>query len=309
MRLFMACSGMMLGAYEHLRSRFLTPGNTFNELRSYVELEYFTGHTLPRYGSCFFLDSGAFSAYSRGAPVTVDAYGEFLGRYSGQIEYYANLDAIPDGSVQRAAEDTRSNQRAFEAKGLSPIPVFHKGEPFSFLEEYIEQYPYLCLGGLVSDSDIDNEQFFNHVWKHFLTNPDGTPKLKVHAFGMTSLKLLKQYPWYSADSSTWLIHSKLGQIAVPTMKPDGSYDYNTKPWLLFTSEKSRAKEWYGYHIDSLDPTRLALVQQYLDSKQIKLDDLRGYPDWRFAANLEYWLDLQKFGSFPSRYVQAQVELL
>ena len=308
MKVFCACSGMMLAEYDFLRDRILKPERNFSELRSYVELEWFTGHTLPRFGKTFFLDSGAFSAHSVGREVDIDKYADFLHRYGSQMDYYANLDAIPKTSAEQAAKDTLAHQTILESYGLKPIPVFHKGEPWSFLEQYIERYPYLCLGGLVSDSDISNEQFFDYVWSRYLTKPDGSPKVKVHAFGMTSLELMLKYPWYSVDSSTWLIHAKLGQVVIPAKK-NGKYDYTRKPYILAVSEKASARQWLGWHIDTLNDDLKGPVLEYLTERGMEVEDLRGYPSWRFLCNLEYWVDVQAYAPFVDKYLPREVDLL
>lgn len=309
MIIFCACSGLMVGAYPHLQERVLKPERKFNELRSYAEMPWFTGTRYPKWGQLYFLDSGAFSAFSRGFPVELQRYGEFIQRYKASFDYYANLDAIPQNNdFAAAAQETLENQLRLEEMGLSPIPVYHKGEPEEYLVRYLEKYDYICLGGLVSDSTLSNEDFFEYVWGKYLANPDGTPKRKIHAFGMTSLKSMVAYPWYSVDSSTWLIHSKHGQIAVP-VKRSGKYDYTVKPYLIAVSDRSSAKQWMGWHIDTLPEEHRDEILGYLKEKDIDVEKLRGYPDWRFAANLEYWIDLQNYGTFCTKYVKKQHELL
>src|SRR5437868_5026601 len=100
------------------------------ELRSYAELFDFSGHTIPVFGSDFFLDSGAFSAMKQGFDINCGNYGRFLAKHSDRIHMYANLDAIPTSQrkdeVARAAQVTLENQKKLEEMGLKPVPVYHR---------------------------------------------------------------------------------------------------------------------------------------------------------------------------------------
>jgi hypothetical protein len=85
-----------------------------------------------------FLDSGAFSVYTRGEQIDIDAYIDFIRKKN--IKLYANLDVIKN------AEATLENQRYMEKQGLNPLPCFHIEEPFDFFEYYIKNYEYIGIG-------------------------------------------------------------------------------------------------------------------------------------------------------------------
>lgn len=90
-----------------------------------------------------FLDSGAYSASTQGASISVDDYAAYAHRYSALFSVVANLDVIGD------PEATARNQQALEDLGLNPLPVFHVGEPWIVLERLCERYDYIGLGGMV----------------------------------------------------------------------------------------------------------------------------------------------------------------
>ena len=295
MRIHLACVGMMCATYsETLTHRFLNPSPRFAELRSYFEWRGFTGHTLDIYGRPFFLDSGAFSAYSQGNPIEIEDYINFVKKYESQLDVYANLDAIPKEMTREArkvaAAETLKNQTLMEEAGLKPIPVFHMGEPWPYLKHYASSYDYMCIGGLVDTGAVD--EFLGEIWAEYLSKPDGTPKLKVHGFGMTSLKNLIAYPWYSVDSSTWLIHSKYGIVAFPDQNPDGSWNYRTRPTLVAITEDSSLKLENGKHYDNMGYAQKSRVRDYIKQYGFTLDDLRGTPQNRFVVNLEYWINVE-----------------
>lgn len=310
--IYLACSGMMFETYgAALISRFCHPYPKFAELRSFVELRYFDGHTLNRFGSPYFLDSGAYSAMASGKPVSLEDYSAFLRKYGEQVDYYANLDAIPpNAKADRAvwAQKTLDNQRYLEAQGFKPLPVFHLNEPWSFLEKYLDEYEYICLGGLVGGGD--NDRFLEEVWGKYLTDGAGRPKVKVHGFGMTTLRHLALYPWYSVDSSTWLIHSKLGIVAFPKqIDRHPGWDFSTAPTLLSLSDNSSLRQEEGRHYDNMTAPQQESVRNYLTSMGLSMLDLRGHPEQRFIANLQYWINVAKFGNLAKAFKGRSYDII
>ena len=100
------------------------------------------------------LDSGAFSVWNMGKTIDIYKYIEFI--KENDIEIYFNLDVIGD------VEGTKKNQKIMEDNGLNPIPVFHYGEPFEYLDWLVEQgYTYIGIGGTVGKSVQQREKFFN----------------------------------------------------------------------------------------------------------------------------------------------------
>lgn len=308
MKFYFACIGMMFASYPEQLRYLMQRG--FHELRSYAEIRGFNGHTLRIYGDDYFVDSGAFSLKSRDVPITIEEYTDFLLRYRDQIHIYANFDCIPkSGTTQAAtsaAEETLQNQKYMEARGLRPLPVFHKGEPLGYLQYYVDNYGYICIGGLV-DRFGTNRQFFNLIWRDYLSNPDGTPRLKVHSFGLSQMKYLLAYPWYSTDSSAWLIWSKYGFVAIPVRK-NGSYDYEQKPHVIAVSNETSQRQVLDGHIDTVAPAKRAEVLEYFQSRGWDLDLMRRKPVFRFIPNIEFYLDFQKQATFCTAYEPRQMTL-
>jgi len=139
-----------------------------------------------------FIDSGAFSAHSQGAVINLDEYIDFL--HELKPHFYVGLDDLKSYKI------TLENQRIMEDAGLKPAPTFHLGEPIQVLEQFIEKYDYIALGGMVGAGTSNIISFLNGVWAIILRKK---PKLKVHGFGLTTLKIIKQYPFYSVDSSSY----------------------------------------------------------------------------------------------------------
>lgn len=180
-----------------------------------------------------FLDSGAFSAYTQGVQIDIGAYCDYCHRNADIIEVASVLDAIGD------CDGTWRNQMAMEARGVRPLPCFHYGEPEDALKWYVERYDYITLGGMVPISTPQLILWLDRLWAEYLTHPDGTPKVKVHGFGLTSLTLMFRYPWFSVDSSTWVMWASNGMILVPGRA--GQVD---------VSNKSSRRKQRGQHLDA-----------------------------------------------------------
>jgi hypothetical protein len=151
-----------------------------------------------------FLDSGAFSAFSQGVSINVSNYIQYIHRYKHLITVYSNLDVI--GS----AEGTFANQKRIASEGLYPLPVFHVGEEWSYLSTYIEQYPYIALGGMVPYmKPAKRKALMAWLLKCFRM---AQGKAVYHGFGCTVCDIMCALPWYSVDSSTWLTGFRYGEV-------------------------------------------------------------------------------------------------
>jgi len=150
-----------------------------------------------------FFDSGAFSAYSRGYRIDLEDYGRFLLENQHFFTVYANLDVIGDWRA------TWDNQQKLEAMGLSPLPVFHYGEPWEYLEQLVRRYDYLALGGMAGVRS--KTKLVPWIAQCFCIIRSIKPHCRVHGFALTSPFLLRLFPWYSVDSSSYAA-SRYGQI-------------------------------------------------------------------------------------------------
>lgn len=220
-----------------------------------------------RDGVKVFLDSGAFSAFSKGVSVDLNKYCDYIHANQDIIEFPSVLDAIgdPDG--------TWRNQDAMERQGVRPLPCFHYGEPEVVLEYYVKNYEYITIGGMVPISTPQLLIWLDRIWTDYLTLPDGTPKVKVHGFGLTSLPLMFRYPWYSVDSSTWVQWAANGMILVPGRA--GQVD---------VSNKSSRRKQRGQHMDSVAPIETEAIENEIRSFGGDPDRLRDLYYSRWAWN-------------------------
>lgn len=311
MLIYLAGLGTIAKTYKDWLGMFQDP---LPELQSYWEIRNFDGHSLKKFGEPYLLDSGAFSAQRENVTIDVKDYAKYLQKYGEQCTGgYINLDKIPTKcSVDEAAFVTLQNQDYLESLGLTPIPVYHKGEDEKFLDIILDRgYEYMACGGLVDTGDeAGMDDFFDHIWKNKLTNPDGSPKLRVHAFGMTNISLMQKYPWYSCDSSTWLIQSRLGWQTIPKRGANG-WLWNEKPQQVAVSNESAARKLPGKHYDTMTKAQQETIDLWINEfhPEVNIDTLRDHPAPRLALNIYYWVQLQKNATWCTHYKTNEFSLL
>lgn len=162
--------------------------------------KYFKGGS-PR----FFLDSGAWSAFTLGSPIKMAEYIAFIKRFGHHFDVYSNLDDM------QAPERTWRNQMEMEDAGLHPLPAFHTGEDFRHLERYVDRYPYVAVGKMVPWLKC-HKKLLPWLAKIFQIARGGPTVF--HGFGATNWEIAKTVPWYSVDSSSWSAGVRFGECKV-----------------------------------------------------------------------------------------------
>ena len=188
-----------------------------------------------------FLDSGAFSAWRKNEVIDMDKYIEFCHKHKDNVEVYATLDVIGD------PEKTWENHRIMEEAGLNPLPVYHCGSPAKYLHKCMD-YEYFGLGGIAAQSEKVRLTFLDHVFKE-ISDKKGIPTHKTHGLGMTSFNLMREYPFYSVDSTSFALYAAYGIVLIPRKK-NGQYDYTQEPYQVFISSQSN-KKGYGAHFKTM----------------------------------------------------------
>jgi len=176
------------------------------------------------FGMQVLLDSGAFSAWSVGKQININDYADYLFKY--QPDKYFNLDVIGD------PEETAKNQIFLESLGLTPIPVFHLGEPMELLDNLVKRYGVIGLGGTVGKPHRQRTKWLSEVYSRH-------PNTMFHGLGITNRTLLSAYPFYSVDSTWWLAKFKTKSPRV-SMDQDVEREHRIKS-LLMMADKSCPK--------------------------------------------------------------------
>ena len=154
----------------------------------------------------FFLDSGAYSAVRSGRPIKIDDYCRFIHDNRAWLTLYAAPDVITPGEPDAGAEESWKNYEIMLSQGLDPVPVFHFGEDIKWLRRYLDAgASYIALGGTAIYSHMKTRilEWHDIAWQ-VLADQAGRPVVRVHAFGETDDRILRRFPWQSADSATWI---------------------------------------------------------------------------------------------------------
>ena len=231
-----------------------------------------------------FLDSGAHSLYTANVIKKqhqegygfydtedfwryVDEYAEFVKTYKEYIDVYVNVDVIFD------PDRSHKVQKYLETKhGLSPLPVIHYGSKPKYLERCLGNYNYIGLGGL--GQEVTYRQYVtwaDQMWNIICDTKDRLPICKVHGFAMTSLRFMLRYPWYSVDSTSWVMTSRMGSIYMPQYK-DNKWIYDENSWKICLSSRSPDKSEIGKHISTLPQDVVNLITTYLSMKGYKIGE-------------------------------------
>lgn len=238
----------------------------------YVGKQSFVDHMRANHAQIF-LDSGAFSAYTLGAVLSVADYCDYIVRnrdiirIDGTCVMASVLDGIGDPL------QTYRNQIEMEWRGCKPLPCFHAGEDERYLEWYIQNYEYITLGGMVGSSTKQLCIWLDRIWDRYLTDGSGHPRLKVHGFGITAIPIMERYPWHSCDSSSWIQSAAFGSIVTPSHGP------------LSVSEKSPSRHDWGQHATTLSPMEQDYIFAMLEEQGFTYERLSTIYESRAAYNL------------------------
>lgn len=244
------------------------------------------------------VDSGAFSCWSHGKTIDVQEYIKFVKQVKDYVWKYVNLDVIP-GSIDRvrtreeveaSAKASYQNLEKMRDAGLRPIPVFHQGESFSWLEKMIEDgEEYIGISTAKNQPNPVQEKWLDQFFTA-ITDSKGRPLVKVHGFGSAHVSLLKRLPWASVDSAGWTIAAAYGKMYVPRYV-NGQPDYLADPLLVTisgnfqTTLHSQFRQYENY-----GPLQQAAVRRFLE-EEVGCDVGLARHDafWRFKALAVYYV--------------------
>lgn len=182
----------------------------------------------------WFLDSGAFSFFQAGdrdGSHTLQPYIDYLKGPAAGHQRYASMDVI--GSAPK----TWKNDQVMRAAGLDPIAAVHFGEPHETIKQYLDAgVQYIALGGYAGAMVKPRVamKWISAVFSHIRDNFEKTGKLvKIHGFGMMDEAILLSYPFYSVDSTVWLISQRYGKVVLWDTEKVQLAQINPKDQVLF----------------------------------------------------------------------------
>ena len=230
-------------------------------------------------GKQVFLDSGAYSAFTKGVDVSLKDYCLYIQENEDII---LKDDGVVVASVLDAIGDplqTWRNQNAMERLGVSPLPCFHYGDDERYLQDYISRYDHITLGGMVPIPNPLVRVWLDRLWEKYLTDGAGRPRLKVHGFGLMTEYFLKDYPWYSTDSSTW-VQKALNGILLGFTLPD-----------LHISDNSPRTKVQNQHFNTMPDAYKKLYVQDITNRGYSIERLQQNYASRWSYNIQIMNEL------------------
>jgi len=239
------------------------------------------------------VDSGAFSAWSRGERIELaalsDAFASLLDSYSDCCEFVLiNLDVVPGSKsvdpspdeVACAMNESQDNfvrlNRRFE--GLV-LPVYHQEEPQGYFERLAFECGYIALSPRNDLHEVERLDFVKEV-----ENGPLSQHMKFHGLATTGLAMMSAIRWESVDSATWIHTAANGNIFW--------YVGTEAPRPLPISSRSPKREQGGYHFDNHSDAGKRSMLEVIETRGYVLSDLQTSDTARYKWNAEVWLDLQ-----------------
>lgn len=223
------------------------------------------------------LDSGAFSAWNQGVHIDIDKYIDFCLEHEPYLDYIVNLDVIPaspgikkisKSEIERSASEGWKNYEYMLKKGIPKeklIHVFHMNEDYTWLQRMVKEIPYIGLSP-ANDRTTPEKQKWLDECMNYVCGANGMPLVKWHGFGVTSLRLMLRYPWYSVDSTSWVVTGRTGSVYIPRFRDD-KYIYDEDSWKVCVSTRSPSKGEAGqHHIDTFSPRIKQILLDYIHDK-------------------------------------------
>lgn len=258
------------------------------------------------------IDSGAFSAWSKGYKIDIDKYIAYAheaiknGQEGGKTVRIVNLDVIPgkkggSGSLQnfsnkenlkeidRAASQGYENMKIMIENGITPIHVFHQGESWKWLDKMVENTDYIGISPANDLGVKDRGQWMESVFEYLYKKG---AKVKTHGFAVWMPQILKKLPWTSCDAATWRLLAAWGKMLYP-IGGFSNPDYSQRPWIIPISNKHNA--------DGIGELTEGKVKTILKDGYT----VEGLQEWseRAKVNIRYFLELQKWLNNHKRNIE------
>lgn len=236
------------------------------------------------------LDCGAYSAWLRRENIDLDAYIAFIKEHGSKFFSVVALDVIPgQGATRRGIEEgaaqSARNFTYMRGKGIDPIPVFHMGEQWHWLDKMLDQrIPYIGISPDMRASQVTILRWLDHCFTR-ITDKDGIPLCKSHGFGVTAHRIVRRYPWFSVDSTTWALSAANGNVLMPCFTKLGP-DYS-QPRQLRMSDRDRGGG--SNSMLNLAPWDRRIVDEYFAKLDLTFDEVRNVHNARLRVNASYFI--------------------
>lgn len=175
------------------------------------------------------VDSGAFTAYTKGRVIDLNDYARFCEQWADVIDYAVTLDVIGDH------EGTRRNTDALHERGIGVVPVFTMGTPLNELDRLAKEgHRLVYVGGLVP---LTRQRTILANYLRAVNAYAANLGLMVHALGVGGVATVQATGVYSGDSSSATQAPAFGAVCVWNGRSQAQVKVSDKVGL------SKHREW------------------------------------------------------------------
>lgn len=231
--------------------RRLEPPNMLISYHYFKDIMMFEDFTGGWYPQNLIIDSGAFSVWTQKGHIDIDKYIQYCKDVKSSVEaynakghntnvYFVNLDVLPGNfgvyptkeQREASAESGWANMEYMENSGVKCIHVFHQHEDFKWLNRLIQHQEYIGISPANDEHQTSKNRWMAKCFSIIKTN------VKAHGFAVTSSNTLLQFPFYSADSSSWVQGAKYAAIPTFYNGKMSSIRYKDKSNLSLLTQRS-----------------------------------------------------------------------
>jgi len=245
------------------------------------------------------VDSGAFTVWNKGGSIDIDEYIDKLVTLAPYFDVAANLDIIP-GKQGMAASDITPQMTHDAAKGgwdnyiaiekglldkggfdakKCIMPIYHQGEHIDWLKTMVDYgCDYIGISPSNDYATTQRQHWLDDVYD-YLSSLSKLPK--THGYAVTSPRLMKQYPWFSVDSASWVQQGGYGTVNTPY----GVVTMTDRPDIMGRADALDGSKW--------SPEMRKKLIDYFISIGLDAEKVRSSHHERWKANAIYMLGIEK----------------
>lgn len=219
-----------------------------------------------------------------GEPWTPGAYGDLIRRNFDSVEWATSLDH----GEQRA--NLESYQKT-AAMGATVVPVIGFGTHVDYVKYYVQSAGRVAVSVKGAPDKTQLRHWLDSIWAYAMTDSRTGMCVQAHMLDSKDVKILADYPWYSASTNHWSTAARSGSIILA----DGNQ--------ICIAKKHEYSKTAGRHYKTLGRMERHCIADYIDQRGYQPGELADHLCLRMAFNAKS-CDTQ---SESKRYYATAVE--
>ena len=237
------------------------------------------------------MDSGAFSAHTRGAELDVDEYIQYINSLGDGVSYAIQVDHIPGvfgmprtkEQILEAPKKSWDNYLYMRDHVDNPdkiLPVFHQDEDFKWLKNMLEyrdssnrQLKYICISSSKDKHAKLREDWYYKVFR--IIQNSSNPDIKTHSLGTSSLNHMELFPFTSSDATSWIQVAARGYIC-------------TDKGMMLVSDQT-IQNGAGDNNAFYDKHKREYLEEYIPRFGMTCEEVQKHSEFRQKFNMLFYL--------------------